>query len=137
MRLPIISLVATFCLSAPIFAAAPSEQRPANVEEDVLGIPKKPSTPEKAESVAGSTSSADTADGSTTFNGITVPPLKEIKGDAFDDEIKDGYWYAAFIPHPARRTACKMVYLYVIFLSCYVELRALRVTAANGALGLV
>ena len=93
MRLPIISLAATFCLISPIFAAPPSGQTPANVEEDVLGIPKKPSIPEKAGS-AESASSADTPDGSTTFNGITVPPLKEVKGDAFDDEIEDGYWYA-------------------------------------------
>ena len=93
MRLRIVHLAVAFCLTAPVFAGPPSGQTPANVEEDVLGIQKKPTAPEKPEPVAESANSADPSDGSTTFNGITVPPLKEIKGDAFDDEIKDGYWY--------------------------------------------
>jgi protein disulfide-isomerase len=29
---------------------------------------------------------------STTFNGIEVPPIKEIEGDKFAETIKDGYW---------------------------------------------
>ena len=29
----------------------------------------------------------------TTFNGIKVPPMKEIEGDKFAETIKDGYWY--------------------------------------------
>ena len=28
----------------------------------------------------------------TIFNGITVPPLKEIEGDKFAETIKEGYW---------------------------------------------
>jgi len=28
----------------------------------------------------------------TVFNGIKVPPMKEIKGEEFADTIKDGYW---------------------------------------------
>ena len=30
----------------------------------------------------------------TIFNGMEVPPMKELSGEAFDTEIKDGYWYA-------------------------------------------
>ncbi len=29
---------------------------------------------------------------STNFNGIEVPPMKEIEGDKFAETIKDGYW---------------------------------------------
>jgi protein disulfide-isomerase len=29
---------------------------------------------------------------STVFNGVEVPPMKELSGDQFDTEIKDGYW---------------------------------------------
>lgn len=28
----------------------------------------------------------------TTFNGIKVPPMKDIKGDEFADTIQHGYW---------------------------------------------
>ena len=28
----------------------------------------------------------------TVFNGVTVPPMKDISGDKFNGEIKDGYW---------------------------------------------
>lgn len=29
----------------------------------------------------------------TVFNGIEVPPMKELNGTDFEREIKDGYWY--------------------------------------------
>lgn len=29
---------------------------------------------------------------STVFNGINVPPMKELSGPDFDREIKEGYW---------------------------------------------
>ncbi|RMZ81459.1 hypothetical protein DV738_g2256, partial [Chaetothyriales sp. CBS 135597] len=32
----------------------------------------------------------------TVFNGIKVPPLKEIQGDEFDEAIQDGYWWVKF-----------------------------------------
>ena len=28
----------------------------------------------------------------TTFNGMKVPPMKEIEGDKFAETIKEGYW---------------------------------------------
>lgn len=30
----------------------------------------------------------------TVFNGVTVPPMKELPGTGFEESIKDGYWYA-------------------------------------------
>lgn len=29
----------------------------------------------------------------TVFNGIEVPPMKELNGTDFERDIKDGYWY--------------------------------------------
>ena len=29
---------------------------------------------------------------STTFNGMEVPPMKELTQDNFEETIKDGYW---------------------------------------------
>ncbi len=41
---------------------------------------------------AGSTSSEALSGEPTIFNGIEVPPMKELSGDGFDTETKDGYW---------------------------------------------
>lgn len=35
----------------------------------------------------------------TIFNGIEVPPMKELPGEAFDTEIKDGHWYVIAVSH--------------------------------------
>jgi protein disulfide-isomerase len=29
----------------------------------------------------------------TVFNGVEVPPLRELTGDTFEASVKDGYWY--------------------------------------------
>lgn len=29
---------------------------------------------------------------STTFNGVEVPPMKDLTPDNFEETIKDGYW---------------------------------------------
>ena len=34
----------------------------------------------------------------TLFNGVEVPPMKELNGEQFNMEIKDGYWYEAKPP---------------------------------------
>ena len=34
----------------------------------------------------------------TVFNGIEVPPMKELTPDTFDSTLKDGYWLVARIP---------------------------------------
>lgn len=36
----------------------------------------------------------------TTFNGIEVPPMKELNGEQFQQEVKDGYWYDDIIEPP-------------------------------------
>lgn len=52
---------------------------------------------------AGATNSEALSALSTVFNGIKVPPMKELNGKDFDKETKDGYWYAVTtvlsIPH--------------------------------------
>lgn len=46
---------------------------------------------------AGATNSEALSVSSTVFNGIDVPPMKELNGTDFDKETKDGYWYAVDI----------------------------------------
>ena len=29
---------------------------------------------------------------STTFNGVEVPPMKELTPENFEETVKDGYW---------------------------------------------
>ena len=79
-------LLATTSLAAPPI----KNTRPANVEEDVLG-----KMPIEGGASAPPLVQEENSDGgeSTTFNGITVPPLKELDGDKFDDQAKEGYWY--------------------------------------------
>lgn len=59
--------------------------------EDVLAETK--GGPKDAGAAAGATNSEAISDESTTFNGIKVPPMKELNGEDFDKDIKDGYWY--------------------------------------------
>lgn len=58
--------------------------------DDVLSETK--GRPKDAGAAAGATNSEAVSDAPTTFNGIKVPPMKEIKGDDFDEDTKDGYW---------------------------------------------
>ena len=48
----------------------------------------------------GSTSGEAHPDSPTVFNGIEVPPMKILAGEAFDAEIRDGYWYAKAVYPP-------------------------------------
>lgn len=32
------------------------------------------------------------SDGSTIFNDVRVPPMKELNAEGFEDSTKDGYW---------------------------------------------
>lgn len=51
--------------------------------------------PKDAGAAAGATNSEAISDESTTFNRLQVPPMKELNGDDFDKDVKNGYWYAA------------------------------------------
>ena len=42
---------------------------------------------------AGATDGEDDLIQPTIFNGVRVPPMKELSGEQFDQEIKDGYWF--------------------------------------------
>lgn len=76
MRLLPISLV--FALFTSAVVGAPTEDTSAAV---------KP----REEKAAGS--STDVEDTSTTFNGVQVPPMLDIEGASFKEQIKDGYWF--------------------------------------------
>jgi protein disulfide-isomerase len=47
---------------------------------------------------------SDSSDAATVFNGVKVPPLKDLPGVGFEESIKDGYWYAN--PAPWRQLRC-------------------------------
>lgn len=48
-----------------------------------------------------STSSEAYPGSPTIFNGMEVPPMKDLAGEAFDAETKDGYWYARAVYRPS------------------------------------
>lgn len=76
-------------LAAPY---ADSKLQPQPVE-DILGIQTAAPEPVDAGAAAGATNSEAISEAPTTFNAIEVPPMKELDGDKFDEDVKDGYWY--------------------------------------------
>ncbi|KAL9118193.1 MAG: hypothetical protein Q9187_005264 [Circinaria calcarea] len=80
-------------MSTHAFASPAETARQANVEEDVLGIEKQTPVPVGADAAAESTNSENVSEKPSVFNGISVPPMKELRGETFDKEVKDGYWY--------------------------------------------
>ena len=42
---------------------------------------------------AGATNSEAVSDSATKFNDIEVPPMKELTGEEFDEDTKNGYWF--------------------------------------------
>lgn len=78
-----------------IHAAAVDTQHQLNTVEDVLPEPKASAeAPNLIEDgpKAGATNSEAVSSNSTTFNGIDVPPMKELDGD-MEKDIKNGYWF--------------------------------------------
>ena len=77
--------------------ATPSEdtQHQLNTVEDVLSESK--ATPVDAGAATGSTNSEALSGDSTLFNGVEVPPMKEINGEKFEEETKNGYWYVRLL----------------------------------------
>lgn len=74
--------------------AIPSPEKPADKLSIQTAPPKKPAP-------ASDDKNGDDGVEYTTFNGMKVPPLKEIDGEEFDQTVKDGYWYnRAVLPVP-------------------------------------
>lgn len=71
-------------------ALAQDSQHKLSTVDDVLSETK--GGPKDAGAAAGATNSEAISDQSTTFNGVKVPPMKELTGDNFDKDTKDGYW---------------------------------------------
>ena len=91
MRSVLSRVLLPFLLAAPAWTAPPAETTQlANVEEDVLGTSKNAPT---AKAAPVENTIPDDEEQPTTFNGITVPPMKNFNGGAFDKEAKEGYWY--------------------------------------------
>lgn len=95
--LPTRALIA-LTLLAPVFAkpAAIDAQHQLNTVEDVLAEPK--ASAEEAKLIedgpkAGATNSEAASGTPTKFNGIEVPPMKELTGESFDKDTKNGYWF--------------------------------------------
>jgi hypothetical protein len=76
----------TTLLAIPSFAAPrQAPEKPA----DKLSIPTAPAEkPAPVEEMK-----VDDGADYTTFNGMKVPPMKEINGEEFDAVVKEGYWY--------------------------------------------
>ena len=69
---------------------AQDSQHKLSTVDDVLSETK--GGPKDAGAAAGATNSEALSNVPTTFNGIKVPPMRELKGDDFDKDTKDGYW---------------------------------------------
>lgn len=89
------STIARLCLALALVSPALSTPSPetahlADLEEDVLGTTRKSST--LVEDAAETKNGDALLDASTLFNDMTVPPMKDLSGEAFKEEAKDGYW---------------------------------------------
>jgi protein disulfide-isomerase len=78
MRLSLLSWVSAAALILPTFAVPP----PGVLSNDAV----------EGEMPASGAEGADF----TVFNGVQVPPMKEIEGDKLAETIKDGYWWVKF-----------------------------------------
>ena len=115
MRFFIPRLLLALAAVSPVLAR-PECARPEDLEKDVLkhssgAAPKavpveaaggstdpksdsksSPDSLPKGEDSSKSDGKGDKTVDGTVFNGETVPPMKELRGDQFKTEIKDGYW---------------------------------------------
>ena len=98
------SLVSSFLSLALLSLAltAPSPEGPvAKGVEETLSI--QTSNPTNQGAAAGATNSEEDSNKPTTFNGAKVPPMRELNGEQFDEDTKDGYWfvkhYSPFCSH--------------------------------------
>ena len=88
-------------LSFSLLSSSLSEtQHKLNTVEDALAEGADGSG--NAGAAAGATNSEAISDTPTIFNGAKVPPMKELTGRTFDDEVKHGYWYGYWFPRTVR-----------------------------------
>ena len=75
--------------------AAVDTQHQLNTVEDALAEPKVqiPVIDGVEAKKAGATNSEAISGTNTKFNGMEVPPMKEINGEGMETEIKNGYWF--------------------------------------------
>lgn len=66
-------------LAVPSLAASPEDKTRLFKRDDTAASKGKPGT-------------SDSESFSTVFNGIEVPPMKELTPDNFESVTKDGYW---------------------------------------------
>ena len=98
MRSLLSRALLAFALLAPAFAkpAAVNTQHQLNSVDDAL---KEPAHAVSDHGIldgpaAGSTNSEALPDSNNTiFNGMEVPPMKELTGEGIEAEIKNGYWF--------------------------------------------
>lgn len=92
MRSFISRALISLLLILPPCTAAQDSQHQLNKLEDALYEPNGSLVDSGA--AAGATNSEALSASATLFNGVEVPPMKELNGKDFDKETKDGYWYA-------------------------------------------
>ncbi|KAG8531762.1 uncharacterized protein KY384_003398 [Bacidia gigantensis] len=94
MQRPLAALVLliSLLLSSATAAAVVDKQQQLNTVEDALSEPKA-ETPKADGAQAGATNSEAVSSTSTKFNGMEVPPMKELTGENAESDIKNGYWF--------------------------------------------
>lgn len=99
---PSLLIWALASLALPAISAPSDLKAAANTDENGKGaqavegpeVPKAPSPEPTSESATESDTEEDEdTPKPTKFNGITVPVMKEIEGENFDETVKDGYWF--------------------------------------------
>ena len=92
MKFTILLWSVASLLAVPALAAPQVEQAGSAISvEEALG--KAEPEPAGTKVTTTNENTEDAEDDYTTFNGMKVPPLKEIEGDQFDETVKEGYWY--------------------------------------------
>lgn len=95
--------------SALVSGAAIEPQHQLNSVDDALSEPKANTGPGKAAedgAKAGATNSEAVSSNTTVFNGMDVPPMKDLTGEGMEEEIRNGYWFIKhFSPYCHHCTA--------------------------------
>lgn len=91
MRFSLTSAILASALFSPVLSRPSPEEAVAKDVGKSLSIQKPSPIAQGVD--AGTTDGEDDANQPTVFNGATVPPMKDLNGTLFDQEIKDGYWF--------------------------------------------